>query len=83
MGNSRYIVEMNNLISVFNQRSFGDNLGNIKIRPHWGQLHDPSIYDFSELYPELPKWRISIERLKKGSQLTTFETKFANDRNLL
>ena len=83
LGNSRYIAEMNHLISVFNQRSFSDDLGNIKIRPHWGQLHDPSIYNFLELYPELPKWRSSIERLKKGRQLSTFETGFASDRGLL
>lgn len=82
-GNRRFQDSMYALISTFNQRSLVNHFGIVKIRPHWGQLHDITRFNFLELYPELPKWRSCIERLKKGSQLSTFETKFATDRNLL
>ena len=82
-GNSRFESALYSYIANFNRRSFGDNLGNVKIRPHWGQLHDPTIFNFDELYPKLPVWRSTIARLKNGSLKSTFDSQFALDRGLL
>lgn len=83
LGNSRFESALNTLIQNFNAVNRGENLKDVKIRPHWGQMHDPGIFDFKTLYPKLGVWQSNINKLKNGSTKTTFESKFAKDRKLL
>jgi len=82
-GNVAFVQDLKTLIKNFNAIDRGDNARHVKIRPHWGQIHDPTIFDFNSLYEFLPKWRQNIDRLKAGSTKDTFDTTFARVRGLL